>query len=216
VPITKGVDGQTNGLNPKKTALLPDILESNLDKDSIKICSGTPRRFGPKLFSVKSHSKRENIHERAARQAAEYCERIAAREAANPSEIDGRDAYSYLVQAIAYLQYVSGSRLRPHRDGKADAGDLAAINVLQRALTTAGREPMRIAVPVLNASPSPSLAELELRKLSAVALIAELQALRPELTSKKTLLGFTRAKLARMVIEARAAAEAADVCERRA
>lgn len=217
--------------NGHKTGLLPDILESVpgcnrvvLDRSIISgvkesIPELIPVRGGRNYQTRRNLARQEDESARALRLANAHCEKIAAR----LDEVDGRDAHSWLSSAIAYCDWrggrFEGSRAwadRNLRDELDKDGYLGAVRLLKTALNTPDREPMGLAAPVLNAAPAATPEQLELEEIPRPALVAELLSLRPELAEgRKSIAKFKRAKLARMVNEARAAFAAAAAADRR-
>jgi hypothetical protein len=192
---------------PPNSHLIDLSLDAGPHQELVKIVPGSCLESGSSVV--------EDEYLRAANRA---CERIAER--AKTDYVDGRSAHNWLSSIIGYCKWRSGREWRlwedrgfqSWRQWEANHPPFSppdydkAASLLNQLLTAPDRVPMGIATPVLNAEPGPSVEELKLREASRPSLVAELMALRPELTAKKSISKFTREKLARMVVEAREAA----------
>ena len=139
---------------------------------------------------------------RALRLANEHCERIAARAAS--AYVDGRDAYSWLRSAYDHCRRMSGINWRrTFRDGAPDQGDLDAARILNMLETSLDSEGIRVVPPVVNPAPPITQAQVQLEELPRPRLVDLLMQADGRLTERKRLVGYSRVKLARLIVEAR-------------
>lgn len=118
--------------------------------------------------------------------------------------VDGRTGAQWLKAAIAYCNFRAGDAWRSlsnpvQRTDECRWWYLGGARLLLSVLhAPPARPPLQVAY-----SPTPSIAELEIARLfTRPELVTRLMAANPRLTDRRILMGFTRAKLARLIVEA--------------